>query len=86
MRMCQNLNATKTNGYKDAYSRIWWDKPSPTITTKFYQYCSGRHGHPEQDRALSLREGALLQTFPENYMFLEIWLLLLVRLGMLCHL
>lgn len=59
----------KTNGYKDAYSRIWWDKPSPTITTKFYQYCSGRHGHPEQDRALSLREGALLQTFPENYMF-----------------
>lgn len=59
----------KTSGYKDAYSRIWWDKPAPTITTKFYQYCSGRHGHPEQDRALSLREGALLQTFPENYMF-----------------
>lgn len=59
----------KTNGYKDAYSRIWWDRPAPTITTKFYQYCSGRHGHPEQDRALSLREGALLQTFPENYMF-----------------
>ncbi|WP_414458063.1 DNA cytosine methyltransferase [Helicobacter apodemus] len=48
---------------------MWWDKPSPTITTKFYQYCSGRHGYPEQDRALSLREGALLQTFPEDYMF-----------------
>ncbi|MCR6584785.1 DNA cytosine methyltransferase [Campylobacter insulaenigrae] len=59
----------KTKGYKDAYSRIWWDKPAPTITTKFYQYCSGRHGHPEQDRALSLREGALLQTFPEHYQF-----------------
>lgn len=59
----------KTSGYKDSYSRIWWDRPAPTITTKFYQYCSGRHGHPEQDRALSLREGALLQTFPENYMF-----------------
>lgn len=59
----------KTRGYRDAYSRIWWDRPAPTITTKFYQYCSGRHGHPEQDRGLSLREGALLQTFPKDYVF-----------------
>lgn len=59
----------KTKGYKDSYSRLWWDKPAPTITTKFFQYCSGRHGHPEQNRGLSLREGALLQSFPANYIF-----------------
>ena len=47
-----------------------WDQPSPTITTEFYNYGTGRFGHPEQDRALSLREGALLQTFPPDYEFL----------------
>lgn len=46
-----------------------WDEPSPTITTQFYGYGSGRFGHPEQDRALSLREGAILQSFPDNYDF-----------------
>ena len=46
-----------------------WDKPSPTITTQFYGYGNGRFGHPEQDRAISFREGALLQTFPLNYVF-----------------
>ena len=51
------------------YGRMSWDKPSPTITTQFFCYGTGRFGHPEQNRALSLREGALLQTFPENYAF-----------------
>jgi DNA (cytosine-5)-methyltransferase 1 len=46
-----------------------WDEPSPTITTQFYGFGSGRFGHPEQDRALSLREGAILQGFPERYSF-----------------
>jgi len=46
-----------------------WQKPSPTITTQFFGYGNGRFGHPEQNRAISLREGALLQTFPENYVF-----------------
>ena len=46
-----------------------WDTRSPTITTEFYSYGSGRFGHPEQHRALSLREGALLQTFPTDYEF-----------------
>lgn len=61
----------KTNGksYKSAYGRMEWFKPSPTITTEFYNYGSGRFGHPEQNRALSLREGALLQTFPYDYEF-----------------
>lgn len=48
-----------------------WDKPAPTITTQYSNYGSGRFGHPEQDRALSLREGALLQTFPQKYDFAD---------------
>ena len=56
--------------YIAIYGRMSWDKPSPTITTQFYGYGNGRFGHPEQDRALSLREGAILQSFPSNYMFL----------------
>ncbi len=53
--------------YKSVYARMRWDEPAPTITTQFYNYGTGRFGHPEQDRALSLREGALLQTFPRTY-------------------
>lgn len=48
-----------------------WEQIGPTITTQFYNYGTGRYGHPEQDRALSLREGALLQTFPPDYDFIE---------------
>ena len=51
------------------YGRMRWQHVAPTLTTQFYHYGSGRYGHPEQDRALSLREGALLQTFPEKYKF-----------------
>lgn len=57
--------------YTSVYSRMEWDKPSPTITTQFFAFGTGRFGHPEQDRALSLREGAMLQTFPKNYDFLN---------------
>lgn len=59
------------NSYASVYGRMEWDKPSPTITTQFYGYGSGRFGHPEQDRAISLREGAMLQTFPKDYSFIE---------------
>lgn len=58
-------------GYDAVYGRMEWDKPSPTITTQFYNYGSGRFGHPEQDRALSLREGALLQGFSKTYAFFD---------------
>ena len=47
-----------------------WDAPSPTITTQFFGFGNGRFGHPEQNRGLSLREGALLQSFPRRYAFL----------------
>lgn len=56
-------------GYSSVYGRMVWDAPSPTITTQFYGFGNGRFGHPEQDRALSLREGALLQSFPPDYEF-----------------
>lgn len=55
--------------FKSVYGRMRWDDPSPTITTQFFNYGSGRFGHPEQNRALSLREGALIQTFPSDYEF-----------------
>lgn len=58
--------------YTSVYGRMGWDGISPTITTQFFNYGSGRFGHPTQDRALSLREGALLQTFPEDYDFGEV--------------
>ena len=57
--------------YGSVYGRMKWDEPSPTMTTQFYSLGTGRFGHPEQDRALSLREGALLQTFPEDYQFFQ---------------
>ena len=57
--------------YSAVYGRMEMEKPSPTITTQFYVYGTGRFGHPYQDRALSLREGALLQTFPACYEFVE---------------
>lgn len=55
--------------YKNVYGRMVWERPSPTITGQFYRYGTGRFGHPEQNRALSLREGALIQTFPKRYKF-----------------
>lgn len=58
-------------GYSSVYGRMNWDEPSPTITTQFYGLGNGRFGHPEQDRALSMREGAILQSFPPDYEFLE---------------
>ena len=57
------------DGYSSVYGRMTWDEPSPTITTQSYGFGNGRFGHPEQDRAISLREAALLQTFPEDYEF-----------------
>ena len=57
--------------YNSVYARMSWDDPAPTITTQFYSYGTGRFGHPEQNRAISLREGALLQTFPLDYDFID---------------
>lgn len=66
---CHKKSTGKT--YPSVYGRMLWDEPSPTITTQFYGYGNGRFGHPEQDRALSLREGAILQSFPRDYKFIK---------------
>lgn len=57
--------------YPSVYGRMKWETPAPTITTHCIGYGNGRFGHPEQDRAISLREAALLQTFPKDYEFFE---------------
>ncbi|MDQ8698165.1 DNA cytosine methyltransferase [Hyphomicrobium sp. LHD-15] len=59
----------KCNGFKDIYGRMSWDKPSPTITGGCINPSKGRFLHPEQDRAITLREAAMLQGFPVNYRF-----------------
>lgn len=55
--------------YHSIYGRMWWDKPAPTMTTLCNGIGNGRFGHPTQNRAISLREAALLQTFPRRYEF-----------------
>ena len=57
--------------YGSVYGRMSWDRPAPTITTQATTWGTGRFGHPEQDRALSLREAALIQTFPRGYRFTD---------------
>jgi DNA (cytosine-5)-methyltransferase 1 len=57
--------------YPSVYGRMEWDRPAPTMTTQCFGYGNGRFGHPEQNRAISLREAALLQTFPKSYRFLD---------------
>ncbi len=66
---CHRKKKGKT--YPSVYGRMKWDKPSPTITTQFYGFGNGRFGHPEQNRGISLREGAILQSFPPDYQFVE---------------
>ena len=64
---CHKKESGKT--YPGVYGRMEWDAPAPTMTTQFFGFGNGRFGHPEQDRAISLREGAILQSFPLDYAF-----------------
>jgi DNA (cytosine-5)-methyltransferase 1 len=67
---CHKKKSGKT--YRGSvYGRMRWDEPAPTMTTQCIGLGNGRFGHPEQDRAISLREAALFQTFPKNYKFSE---------------
>lgn len=58
-----------SSGFKNTYARLWWDRPSTTITRNLGTPSSSRCIHPTQNRALSTREGARLQGFPDNYKF-----------------
>lgn len=55
------------SSFQSVYARMEWDAPSPTITTLAHNFGTGRFGHPEQDRPISLREAAVLQGFPKGY-------------------
>lgn len=57
------------SGYGNTYAKLWWDKPSTTITRNFACPSSSRCIHPRDSRAMSIREGARLQSFPDNYKF-----------------
>ncbi len=57
--------------FRNVYARMEWDKPAPTITTLAHNFGTGRFGHPEQDRGISLREAAILQGFPSKYRFVR---------------
>lgn len=56
-------------GHSDVYGRMAWDAPSPALTTKCTSISNGRFGHPDQDRPISVREAASLQTFPRDFTF-----------------
>jgi DNA (cytosine-5)-methyltransferase 1 len=56
-------------GHSDVYGRLKWDAPAPTLTCRCYSISNGRYVHPKQNRAISFREAAALQTFPNDYIF-----------------
>lgn len=66
---CHKKEGGKSFG--SVYGRMKWDEPSPTMTTQCTGIGNGRFGHPSQDRAISAREAALLQTFPSDYKFFK---------------
>jgi DNA (cytosine-5)-methyltransferase 1 len=59
----------RLDGFKDVYGRMAWDAPAPTITSGCHNPSKGRFLHPRENRAITLREAALLQTFPARYWF-----------------
>jgi DNA (cytosine-5)-methyltransferase 1 len=58
-----------SSGFKNTYCRLWWDRPSTTITRNLGTPSSSRCIHPRAPRPLTTREGARLQCFPDRYMF-----------------
>jgi DNA (cytosine-5)-methyltransferase 1 len=66
---CHRRKTGKT--YPGVYGRMVWDEPAPTMTTQYFAFGSGRFGHPSQARGISLREGAILQSFPRGYKFVK---------------
>ena len=64
-----NCHKGTYSGHTDVYGRLYWDRPAPTLTGRCNSLSNGRYGHPDQDRAISLREAASLQSFPGDYIF-----------------
>jgi len=66
----KKTNGECYNGHSDCYTRLAWDKSAPGLTTRCISYSNGRFGHPEQNRAITVREAARLQGFPDKFVFL----------------
>ena len=65
----KKANGERYNGHSDCYTRLAWDEPAPGLTTRCISYSNGRFGHPEQDRAITVREAARIQGFPDTFVF-----------------
>jgi len=65
----KKTNGERYNGHSDCYTRLAWNEPAPGLTTRCISYSNGRFGHPEQDRAITVREAARLQGFPDGFVF-----------------
>lgn len=61
----------RENQFADVYGRMFWHRPAPTITTRFISISNGRFGHPNENRGISIREGACLQSFPKGFKILS---------------
>ena len=69
-RLILSCHRNGYQGHTDVYGRMYWDsKPAPALTGKCNSVSNGRYGHPTQNRAISLREAAAIQTFPDDYVF-----------------
>ena len=67
--MLRNIERGRFGSHPDIYGRMWWDRPAVTIKRECAHYGNGRYTHPEQHRLCTVREMALLQGFPRNYVF-----------------
>ncbi len=65
----KKTNGERYNGHSDCYTRLAWDESAPGLTTRCISYSNGRFGHPEQNRAITVREAARLQGFPDSFVF-----------------
>lgn len=66
---CHRVSANAI-GHRNVYGRMAWDRVAPTITARFDSFTRGQFGHPDQVRSISLYEGSLLQTFPDDFKFI----------------
>lgn len=70
VRLRLRCHSGEYKGHTDVYGRMAWDAPAPTLTGRCHSLSNGRYGHPTQNRAISLREAAALQSFPDTYTFM----------------
>lgn len=73
LKLLPPCHANGYAGHTDVYGRMAWDAPASGLTTRCISYSNGRFGHPDQDRAISVREAACLQTFPRDFVFEGSW-------------